>query len=100
MHKFWPIFAGKGWQLLKPLSSTADSADSAGHILLLRFAELRICEMYLTKPEVLKEFNPQDLTNTTWGFCKVGFIHKAAMDTLARECYNQRHKFLFGGVSF
>lgn len=63
-------------------------------------ADLRICEMYLTKPEVLKEFNPQDLTNTTWGFCKVGFIHKAAMDTLARECYNQRQKFLFGGFSF
>lgn len=49
--------------------------------------------MYLTKAEVVKDFNPQDLTNTTWGFCKVAFQHKTAMDTLAYECYNQRHKF-------
>ncbi|CAK9098902.1 unnamed protein product [Durusdinium trenchii] len=53
----------------------------------------KICEMYLTKEEMVRDFNPQDLTNTTWGFCKVGFCHREAMETLAFECHRQRDRF-------
>lgn len=39
----------------------------------------------LDQEEMVRDFNPQDLTNTTWGFCKVGFCHREAMETLAFE---------------
>ncbi|CAJ1352071.1 unnamed protein product [Effrenium voratum] len=52
----------------------------------------KLCEMYLTK-EVVRNFNPQDLTNTAWGFCKVAFVHKPAMEALARACHAQRFAF-------
>lgn len=48
---------------------------------------------YLTKEHVLRNFNPQDLTNTTWGFCKVGYVNHEAMEMLARECHRKRSSF-------
>eukprot|EP00971_Amphidinium_carterae_P170310 3374383-Amphidinium_carterae.2 len=35
----------------------------------------------------------QDLTNTTWGFSKVGYVHLAAMDAVAAESCRQQSRF-------
>lgn len=53
----------------------------------------RICNEHLVRPEVVEHFNPQDLSNTTWGFSKVTFIHVPAMDELARQGVRLQHSF-------
>lgn len=53
----------------------------------------RLCEEHLTNPIELSDFNPQDLTNTTWGFSKVIFKHIPAMDAIAREGLKQTGDF-------
>lgn len=52
-----------------------------------------LCDTYLTKPEVVAHYNPQDLSNIMWGFSKVLFVHTLAMDTLALEAVRQRNAF-------
>mmetsp|Transcript_77 Transcript_77/g.288 ORF Transcript_77/g.288 Transcript_77/m.288 type:complete len:820 (+) Transcript_77:3-2462(+) len=53
----------------------------------------RLCESHLTKPEIVKNFNPQDITNTTWGLSKVAYVHTQAMNELALAGMNQRDQF-------
>lgn len=52
-----------------------------------------LCDSHLCVPEQLACFNPQDITNTSWGMSKVGFVHTPAMDCLAAESVRQRSNF-------
>lgn len=52
-----------------------------------------LADAHLKKPEVVASFNPQDLTNTMWGLCKVGYVNVPAMNTLAMESIQQRGQF-------